>query len=172
MAFLLNFHWRLVILSLLLLSIEVQCLEDVNATTRISAGGPGFYGAQQVMRFLGMGGQTQDDVHSTYLKQSIQAELKRRLSPNSRILLDGDEDFHLVNARYTNYRRPTFIAGVKVVEENDVVETVCRLLVTRSRRVADSLGELCPLTRHPVRGPYWWSFSYDFIKSNPRRDCH
>ena len=172
MAVLFSFHWKAIVLFLLLLSIVVQCLDGANATSGIPASGPSFYGAQQVMKFLGLGGQSQYDAHSTYLKQSIQAELKRRLSPSARIILDGDEDFHLVNARYTNYRRPTFIAGVKVAEERDVVETVCRLLVTRSRRVADSLGKLCPLSRHPVHGPYWWSFSNNFTKKNSRRNCH
>lgn len=71
-----------------------------------------------------------------YLKKSIQIELKNRLSPAAKVLIDSDEDFVHANVRYSNYQRPTYIAAVKVFEEADVVETVrnceqlCHILLT------------------------------------------
>ena len=137
MAVLFSFYGKAVVIMLLLFSVMGQSLDGANATSSIPASGPGFYGAQQLMKVLGLGRQCEDDTRSTYLKQSIRAELKQRLSPRARIFLNGDEGFHLVNARYTDYRRPTFIAGVKVAEERDVIETVCNFLVTRSKHVAE-----------------------------------
>ena len=55
---------------------------------------------------------------------SIQTELSRRLSSEATILLPEDDGFAAINTRYTQYRRPTYIAAVKVKHEQDIVETV------------------------------------------------
>ncbi|KAL8783268.1 MAG: hypothetical protein Q9213_004744 [Squamulea squamosa] len=119
-----SFYWRTAVKFLILLSTVAQCLDAGNATTTFPTSGIISYGTQRVMRLFGFGDQSDPGSHGAYLKESIRVELQRRLSPTARILLEGDEDFHLVNARYTDYQRPTFIAGVKVAEERDVVETV------------------------------------------------
>ncbi|TVY94337.1 FAD-linked oxidoreductase [Lachnellula willkommii] len=61
---------------------------------------------------------------TSYLKLSLKYELQKRLSPGARIVLEGDEDFSTFDARYTNYKRPTYIIAVQVAQEMDVVETV------------------------------------------------
>ena len=170
MPALFSFHCKATALLLLSLSIKILSLDGANATSSISPSGSGLYGAQQIMQFLGFSGQNHDEPQSAYLQQSIQVELKRRLSPNARIFLDGEEEFHLVDARYTNYRRPIYIAGVKVAEERDVVETVCQLLLLEVTWLICS-GNLCPLTRHPVHGPYWGSFTNNFITTSSKRNC-
>ncbi|KAH6891501.1 hypothetical protein B0T10DRAFT_528634 [Thelonectria olida] len=63
-----------------------------------------------------------DENLSYYLQQSIRAELKRRLSPKADVVLADDAEFAHLNQRYSNYKRPTYIAGVKVTEEMDVVK--------------------------------------------------
>jgi hypothetical protein len=54
----------------------------------------------------------------------IKQELQKRLSPGSNIFLQDDESFAAFNARYTDYKRPRYIAAVQAVEEQDVIETV------------------------------------------------
>lgn len=74
---------------------------------------------------LGFGGAgTHDESAALYLKQSIRAELANRLSPTAKVVFDGDEGFEHSNGRYTNYKRPTYIAGVQISTEQDVIETV------------------------------------------------
>jgi hypothetical protein len=59
-----------------------------------------------------------------FLQQTIQLELTRRLSNSAQLVLPGSGDFAEVNARYSDYKRPSYIAAVKVATERDVVETV------------------------------------------------
>ena len=111
--------------ALLLLPLaRVGCIDNANATSSSSASLLAVNGAQQVMEMLGFDGADQREAHDTFTRDSIRAELQQRLSSNARLLLPGDQDFHIIDERYTNYRRPTFIAGVQVAEERDVVETV------------------------------------------------
>ncbi|KAL8767029.1 MAG: hypothetical protein Q9194_006104 [Teloschistes cf. exilis] len=84
------------------------------------------------MKFFDLTSRPPDVAQTKYLQQSIRSELTRRLSPGAQILLDGDENFHVVNERYTNYQRPSFIAGIKVAAEDDVVEVVN---YARARRI-------------------------------------
>lgn len=81
----------------------------------------GLPAAQQVLTWTG--GESQES-SIDYLKVSVKNELQRRLSPEARIVLQGEEEFETLDARYTNYKRPWYIAGVKVAEEKDVIETV------------------------------------------------
>ncbi|KAI4256800.1 MAG: hypothetical protein LQ352_001925 [Teloschistes flavicans] len=149
-----GFAVKLAILLVVTFSANLHCLEIINSTNGVHANGFHVYGAQHVMKFLGLTSRQPDDAKITYLKQSIQSELTRRLSPAARIILDRDEDFHLVNERYTDYRRPSFIAGIQVAVENDVVEVVNyararglhfmartggHSLTTSSRRIQDGL---------------------------------
>jgi len=60
----------------------------------------------------------------TYLKLSVKHELQQRLSEKASVYLDGEEAFSDLDARYTQYKRPQYFAAVKVVEEQDVIETV------------------------------------------------
>ncbi|KAI3320508.1 FAD binding domain-containing protein [Xylariaceae sp. AK1471] len=78
---------------------------------------------QHVLSSFGLGrGQ---EIHDReYLKRSIVSELSQRLSPQAIIKTEDDEGFAAMNERYTDYKRPTYIAGVLVAEENDVIETV------------------------------------------------
>ncbi|KAH6652454.1 FAD binding domain-containing protein [Truncatella angustata] len=59
-----------------------------------------------------------------YLKLLLKEELQKRLSTSSNISLQGEEGFSIVDARYTDYKRPQYIAAVQVAEEQDVVEVV------------------------------------------------
>lgn len=78
-----------------------------------------------VQAVLGLAASNESQgVNSDALLRSIAAELPGRLSVGARVIIEGADDFDLVNARYTEYRRPTYIAGVQVREEIDVVETV------------------------------------------------
>jgi hypothetical protein len=80
---------------------------------------------QQVLSAFGLGTQDTSDLDNIqYLKRSIVFELSKRLSPQANITTDEDADFSIVNARYTDYKRPGYIVGVQVSEEKDVVETV------------------------------------------------
>ena len=69
---------------------------------------------------LGLGNER----YSESFLQSIVSELPKRLSVGARVIVETDPDFDQVNARYTDYKRPTYIAGVQAQEEKDVVETV------------------------------------------------
>lgn len=80
-------------------------------------------GRQQVLGWTGSDAQG-FSTHTDYLKFSLQNELRKRLSPEARIVLDGEGDFATFDARYTNYKRPSYVAAVQVAEEKDVVETV------------------------------------------------
>ncbi|ORY63303.1 FAD binding domain-containing protein [Pseudomassariella vexata] len=62
--------------------------------------------------------------YNDYNKLSIKHELKKRLSTKSNILLAGEDNFAEISARYTEYKRPLYIAAVQVQEEQDVIETV------------------------------------------------
>jgi hypothetical protein len=62
--------------------------------------------------------------YGRYQKLSIKQELEKRLSPRSSIHLEGEADFAALAARYTEYKRPQYIAAVRVAEEQDVIETV------------------------------------------------
>lgn len=77
--------------------------------------------AQQVLTWTG--GESQES-SIEYLKISVKNELQKRLSSEASIVLQGEEEFETLDARYTNYKRPWYIAGVKVAEEKDVIETV------------------------------------------------
>ncbi|KAK7991349.1 FAD-linked oxidoreductase chyH [Apiospora saccharicola] len=59
-----------------------------------------------------------------YAKISLKHELQKRLSKSAGVHLREEETFSLVDARYTNYKRPEYIAAVQVAEEKDVVEVV------------------------------------------------
>ncbi|KUJ20849.1 FAD/FMN-dependent oxygenase/oxidase [Mollisia scopiformis] len=78
---------------------------------------------QHVLSLLGLGAAS-DPYDLQYLKRSIVSELSERLSPQANIITDEEAEFSIVNARYTDYKRPGYIVGVQVAEENDVVETV------------------------------------------------
>ncbi|PQE12470.1 FAD binding domain-containing protein [Rutstroemia sp. NJR-2017a BBW] len=79
-------------------------------------------GSQFPMRWGNV--DNEKDLGFAYLKHSIRTELKKRLSKDAIVLVEGDEDFIHANVRYSNYKRPTYIAAVKPLEERDVVETV------------------------------------------------
>lgn len=74
--------------------------------------------------------------HSHYLKFSTKVELQKRLSPKASIFLEGEEGFVALDARYTNYKRPEYIAAVQVAEEQDVIETVRYFLDLSSQYLA------------------------------------
>ncbi|KAK7968042.1 FAD/FMN-dependent oxygenase/oxidase [Apiospora aurea] len=57
-----------------------------------------------------------------YAQISLKHELQKRLSKSAGVHLREEETFSLVDARYTNYKRPEYIAAVQVAEEKDVVE--------------------------------------------------
>ena len=78
--------------------------------------------AQQALGYVGR--EADENVTLSYLKQSVSTELSKRLSTLAQIVVHGEEGFESVNARYTDYLRPSYIVGVKVAEEKDVVETV------------------------------------------------
>ncbi|KAI8625477.1 Glucooligosaccharide oxidase [Xylariaceae sp. FL1651] len=59
-----------------------------------------------------------------YLKLSVKTELQRRLSQEAGVFLEGEDAFSVLDARYTNYKRPDYIVAVQVAEEQDVIETV------------------------------------------------
>jgi hypothetical protein len=81
---------------------------------------------------LGVGGQqflspVSDDADAfslNYLKVTIKRELQLRLSPKARIILEGEDEFAILDVRYTNYKRPGYIAAVQPAVAQDVVETV------------------------------------------------
>jgi hypothetical protein len=75
-----------------------------------------------------------------YLRLSLKQELSSRLSPEAAIFLEGSEDFAVLDARYTNYKRPDYIAAVKVAEEKDVIETVSLFQVTISSSDSNSFN--------------------------------
>ncbi|MCJ1351085.1 MAG: hypothetical protein MMC33_001067 [Icmadophila ericetorum] len=70
------------------------------------------------------GGEGSEDAGLGYLKRSIQFELKRRLSSKAKLVIEGEDGFQHVNARYSDYKRPWYIAGVRVANEADAIETV------------------------------------------------
>lgn len=78
-----------------------------------------YNGLQQILGF-----PDNDESELRYLAHSVQRELGKQLSPSAEVVIEGDEGFEYVNARYTDYKRPGYIAGVKVAEERDVVRTV------------------------------------------------
>ncbi|KAF4624419.1 hypothetical protein G7Y89_g13752 [Cudoniella acicularis] len=80
-------------------------------------------GEQQVLTWTGGEGQDISN-DADYLKVSLKRELQKRLSPDARIVLEGEDEFAALDARYTNYKRPWYIAAVQVAEEQDVIETV------------------------------------------------
>jgi len=82
-------------------------------------------GAEQQHLLTWTGGNRHElSAAAEYLKLSLKHELQKRLSPEARIILEGEEDFAALDARYTNYKRPWYITAVQVAEEQDVVETV------------------------------------------------
>lgn len=93
--------------------------EDVKENTSVFD--TGLPAAQQVLTWPG--GESQESLIE-YLKFSVKNELQKRLSSEARIMLQGEEDFETLDARYTNYKRPWYIAGVSVAEESDVIATV------------------------------------------------
>ncbi|KAI1851229.1 hypothetical protein JX266_003304 [Neoarthrinium moseri] len=82
------------------------------------------YGDQQPLIWGQEGISLDALVSDRYSKFSLKKELERRLSNKATISLAGDESFTILNARYSNYKRPEYIAVVQAAEENDVVETV------------------------------------------------
>lgn len=62
--------------------------------------------------------------HGDYLKLSMKHELQKRLSAKAGVFLQGEETFGVLDARYTDYKRPQYLAAVQVAEEKDVIETV------------------------------------------------
>ena len=69
--------------------------------------------------------QSGDDLIS--LAVTIRTELERKLSNKARVHLPFDEDkteFEKANLRFTQYERPTYLAIVDPVCENDVIEVV------------------------------------------------
>ena len=106
--------------SLFALQITHATLSQQAANETSSLDGHGLLdGQQQILAFPG-----HDEPELWYLAHSAQLELKKRLSASAKIVIQGDEDFADVNSRYTNYKRPGYIAGVIVGEEKDVVETL------------------------------------------------
>ncbi|KAJ5087784.1 FAD binding domain-containing protein, partial [Penicillium angulare] len=59
-----------------------------------------------------------------YLRLSLKHELPKRLSARAAVTFQGEEQFTALDARYTNYKRPQYIAIVQPAEERDVVESV------------------------------------------------
>ncbi|KAF2181509.1 FAD-binding domain-containing protein [Zopfia rhizophila CBS 207.26] len=88
-----------------------------SSVTYEPAGGAG----QQVLTWTGGDGQV---ISADYLKLSLKQELQKRLSSEARIFLQDEQGFESLDARYTNYKRPWYIAAIQVAEENDVIETV------------------------------------------------
>jgi hypothetical protein len=81
-------------------------------------------GAQQKILGWTESPESQDESYYKYLKWSIKQELQQRLSAGARIVLGGEDEFSALDVRYTNYKRPSYIAAVQAAEENDVIETV------------------------------------------------
>ena len=108
--------------------LALLCVFQTSSPTRANGmghetsnmGSRGLYdGLQQIFTVPG-----DDDVGLLYLAHSVQLELGKQLSPSAQVLIEGDEGFQPVIARYTNYKRPGYIAGVRVAEEEDVVKVV------------------------------------------------
>lgn len=92
---------------------------------------------QQVLAASSVGFDGLDDEKQAYFYRStIKRELQKRLSPGSDVHLEGEDTFAVVNARYTDYKRPQYIAVVQVAEEKDVVETVSLQLLFLSRELS------------------------------------
>jgi hypothetical protein len=104
-----------------------------------------------------------------YLKFSLKHELQKRLSSKARIFLEGEEEFKTLDARYTNYKRPWYIAAIQVTEEADVVETV-GLLIEKLDAILTLQGKLCPIKRYPICCTIRRSFS-DNIPATYKK-CH
>ena len=102
----------------------VSCVLSVEITndTAILLNSGQNYGGQQIMAYSG--GEGSEDAGLGYLKRSIQFELKRRLSSKAKLVIEGEDGFQHVNARYSDYKRPWYIAGVRVANEADAIETV------------------------------------------------
>lgn len=62
--------------------------------------------------------------HDDYLRLGMKHELSKRLSAKAGVYLQGEETFGVLDARYTDYKRPQYLAAVQVAEEKDVIETV------------------------------------------------
>lgn len=97
----------------------VQCIHLVAADNASVIYSPTIGGQQHVLWDAG-GERTYDD----YLKLSLKHELPKRLSAKAGLFLKGEENFGALDARYTDYKRPQYIAAVQVAEEQDVIETV------------------------------------------------
>lgn len=66
-----------------------------------------------------------NDAKQAYFYQlTIKKELQKRLSSGSDVHLEGEDSFAALSARYTDYKRPQYIAIVQPAEEKDVIETV------------------------------------------------
>ncbi|KAL9080507.1 MAG: hypothetical protein Q9157_000741 [Trypethelium eluteriae] len=108
------------LLFLLILSHWTRLSLAKNASVAYS---PLTRGEQQVLGWTG-GYEEDVSVDTDYLKLSLKRELQKRLSPDAWIVLEGEEGFAALDARYTDYKRPRHIAAVQVAEEKDVIETV------------------------------------------------
>lgn len=110
---------------------------------------------------------------SESLSLSIVSELPRRLSVGAHVIVEKDPDFDEVNARYTDYKRPVYIAGVQVQEEKDVIETV-RIDLDWGpgpSKTDTCLGQLRPSKKHPVCRSCRRAFVDYLIEEHPERNC-
>ena len=98
-------------------------------------------------------GERPEGFDLNYLMHSARMELANRLSSNAEIFLQEDDTFQDLQARYTDYKRPEYIAAVKVAKEADVIETV-GMLNQGTRSQADNAGQLRQTKRHSVCRAY------------------
>lgn len=110
------------------------------------------------------GGQA---TYNDYLKLTLKHELPKRLSGKAGLFLKGEDNFGALDARYTDYKRPQYIAAVQVAEEQDVVETV-RLNITLCLQTVAHwfTGEIRTRERNPVRSTSGGSQSYQLSPSH------
>ncbi|KUL82182.1 hypothetical protein ZTR_09565 [Talaromyces verruculosus] len=71
-----------------------------------------------------MGDSKHSDETSRSLLESIQQELPTLLSPEAVVAVSPSKEFQNINLRFTEYGRPTYLAAVRPVCEEDVVNVV------------------------------------------------
>lgn len=126
---------------------------------------PTIGGQQQVL--WGADGEA---TYNDYLKLSLKHELQKRLSTEAGLFLKGEQNFGVSDARYTDYKRPQYVAVVQVAEEQDVVETVRLTHAIFSDRSSLSIGELRTRKKYSIRSPGGGSQPYKL--PSPHQGCH
>lgn len=114
------------------------------------------------------------DTAAGLLEISIKQELSLRLSDGAQVILPDEDAFAEVNERYSNYKRPGYLAGVTVKTEQDVVEAVGFSLWSRVRSDTDigRTGPLRTISRHTFRRPERWTCIDNIAWTHSRRHCH